>query len=122
MAEEEQKHQASMEEFSAVLESCPSEDHWALMYPLQLLAGGVTLAPLLEKPAATQPQAVADMGSVFAPLTLDTPVPKPGIKQWHLSSSQGMPNLRQEEEALCDLPMETPHKKWKSLARTLREA
>ena len=46
MAEEkEKKHQAFTEEFSAALEACPLEDHWALLYPLQLLASGISLAP-----------------------------------------------------------------------------
>ena len=69
-----------------------------------------------------QPQAMADMGSVPGPLASDTPLPEPGIKQQWLSSSQGMPNPGQEEEALCNLPEEPPCKKWKPLARTLREA
>ena len=86
MAEEEQKHQAFVEEFSTALEAFPLEDHWALMYPLQLLASGISLAPLLEMPATTQPQGTVDMGSVSAPLTLDTPAPKPNIKWQCLSS------------------------------------
>ena len=45
MAEEEQMHQAFVEEFSTALEACPSEYCWALMYPLQLLACSVPLAP-----------------------------------------------------------------------------
>ena len=65
---------------------------------------------------------MADMGSVSAPLTSDTPAPEPGIKQWWLSSGQGVLNLGKEEEALCDLPKESPHKKQKPLARILREA
>ena len=101
MAEEKQKHQAFVEEFSTVLEACPMEDCWALIYPLQLLTSGVSSAPLLEMPAMTWPQAAADLGSVSAPLMSDTPVPDPGVKQWHLSSSQGMSNLGQEKEALC---------------------
>ena len=52
--------------------------------------------------------ATADMGSISAPLTLDTPVPQPGIKWWHPSSNQGMPNLGQEEEVPCDLPEGPP--------------
>ena len=106
MAGEEQKYQAFLEEFSTVLEACPLEYHRALMYQLQLLAGSVSLAPFLEMSAATQPLAVADMGSVSAPLSLDTPAPKPGIKWWHLSSGQGMPDLGQEKEAPCDSPEE----------------
>ena len=43
MAEEEQNHQAFMEEFSTALEACPLEDCWTLMYPLQLLASDVSL-------------------------------------------------------------------------------
>ena len=99
MVEEEWKCQAFVEEFSTVLEACPLEDHWALMYSLQLLASSISLAPLLEMPATTWPQAVAHMGSVSVPLKLDTPAPKPGIKWWHLSSGQGMPDPGQEEEA-----------------------
>ena len=45
MAEEEWKHQAFTEEFSTALEACPSEDCWALLYPLQLLASGISLTP-----------------------------------------------------------------------------
>ena len=73
-------------------------------------------------PAATQPQAMTDMGSVPVPLALDTPVPELSIKQWWLSSGQGMPNLGQEEEALCNSPKDPPCKKQKPLARTFREA
>ena len=79
------------------------------------------LSPLLEMPSTTQPQATADMGSVSTPLALDTPAPEPGIKQQQLSSSQGMPNLGPEEEALHDLSGEPP-KKQKPLARTFRRA
>ena len=115
MTEEEQKHQAFAEEFSAALEACLLEDHWALMYPIQLMAGGISLAPLLEMPATTQPQVMADIGSVSAPLALETPAPIPNAKWQHPSSSQDMPNVGQEGEA-------SPHKKWKPLARALREA
>ena len=87
--------------------------------PLQLLTGRVSLAPILEMPTTTQPQAAVDMGSVPVPLTLDTP--EPGIKWWQLSSSPGMPNLGQEKEALCNLPEEPLCKTWKPLVRTLRE-
>ena len=45
MAEEEQKHHAFTEELSAALEACPSEDCWALIYPLQLLASSISLGP-----------------------------------------------------------------------------
>ena len=96
------------EELSTVLEAYPSEDHWALIYPLQLLASGISLTPIPEMPAAAWPQAMADTGSVPAPLTPDTPEPKSGVKWWWLSSSQGMPNLGQEEEALCDSTKEPP--------------
>ena len=37
--EEGQKCQAFMRKLSATLHACPSKDCWALMYPLQLLAG-----------------------------------------------------------------------------------
>ena len=97
-----------MEEFSTALEACPLEDCWALMCPWQLLASGVSLAPLLEMPATTWPQAVADMGSVSVPLTSDTPVHEPGVKQQCLSSDQGMPDLQQEEEAPCNSPKDPP--------------
>ena len=43
MAEEEWKHQACAEEISAALEAWPLENCWALIYPLQLLADGVSL-------------------------------------------------------------------------------
>ena len=72
-------------------------------------------------PAATYSQDVADTGCVFLPLALDTPAPNPGIKLQQLSSGQGMPNLGQEEETLCDSPKEPPWKKQKPLARALRE-
>ena len=45
MTGEGQKHQAFTEKFSAALHACPSEDHWTLMYPLQLLTGGIPSAP-----------------------------------------------------------------------------
>ena len=95
MAEKEQNHQAFVEELSAALKASPLEDHWALIFPLQLLAGSISLVPLPEIPATTQPQAAADIGFVPAPFTLDTPAPTPGIK-WHwLSSGHGMPNPEQ---------------------------
>ena len=49
--EEGQKCQAFMRKFSTTLQACSSEDHWVLMYPVQLLAGGVPLASLLGMPA-----------------------------------------------------------------------
>ena len=51
MAEERQKHQAFAKDFSAALQAHPSEDYWALMYPLQLLTGGISLVSLLGMPA-----------------------------------------------------------------------
>ena len=113
--EEGQKCQAFMGKFSATLQACPSEDHWALMYPLQLLAGGVSLAPLLGMPAAAQLQAVTDTGSIPAPPHLKhvmgTPAPQPGGKHWPHSSDQGMLDLGQEEEeAPDDMPEEPPTK------------
>ena len=122
MVEEEQKCQAFAEEFSTAFKSCPLEDHWALMYLPQLLASGISLVPLLGMPATTWPQATADIGSISATLTLDTPVPQPSNKWWHPSSDQGMPDPGQEEEAPCDLSEEPTHKKQKPLARTFREA
>ena len=110
-----------MEELSTVLEACPSEDHWTLIFPLQLLAGGISLAPFPEVPAATWPQSITDTGSVPEPLTSDTPAPEPSIKWWQLSSGHGMPDPEQEEEALCNAPEEPLYKKWKPLARTFSE-
>ena len=97
-------------------------DCWALMYPLELLASGISLAPLLGMPATTWPWAVTDTGSISVPLTLDTPVPQPSIRQWCPSSDQGMPDLGQEEEGSCDPHKEPLYKKQKPLARTFREA
>ena len=79
-------------------------------------------SPLIEIPAATWPHATADMGSVSVPLASNTPGTRPSFKQQHPSSDQGMPNPGQEEEAPCDLPKVCPCKKWKPLARALREA
>ena len=66
------------------------------------------LSPLLGMPATIPPQAVAGTESISAPLTSDTPVPQPGVKWWHHSSDQGMPDLGQEEEAPSDSPKEPP--------------
>ena len=67
MTEEEWKHQAFTEEFSATLEACPSEDCWVLMYAIQLLASCISLSPLLEMPATTQPQTMLTWGLFLCP-------------------------------------------------------
>ena len=111
VTEEGQICQAFMGKLSATLQACPSEDHWALMYPLQFLVGGVPLGPLLGIPATAQLQDPTDAGSVPVPLTLSmsgTPAPQPCGMQWCHSSNQGMPHLGQEEEVPYDLPEEPP--------------
>ena len=111
--------------FSASLQAFPPEDCWVFMYPLQLLASGLSLAPILGKPATAQLQATTDMGSIPAPLTSslsDTPAPQPGIKWQCYSSNQGMPNPRQdEEEAPDDTPKEPPHKKQKTMSKAFKD-
>ena len=53
MTEEGQKCQSFAKKFSAVLQACPPEDHWAFVYPLQFLTGSIPLVLLLGMPAAT---------------------------------------------------------------------
>ena len=109
--EEGQKHQTFVRKLSATLQTCPSKDCWALLYPLQLLAGWGSLSPLLGMPAAAQLQAMTDAGSVPVPPTLSvlgTPVPQPGGKWWHHSSDQGMPDLGKERRLPVTCPMSPP--------------
>ena len=78
MAEEGQKWEAFAKKFSVTLRACPTEDCWALMYPLQLLTSCIPLVSPLGMPATAQLWATTDTGSIPAPLTLNafnTPVP-----------------------------------------------
>ena len=110
------------------------------MYPLQLLTGNVSLAAFMGMTTVGQlqavegimatPKGIPQLASVvedlpltaFPPTVSGTPAPPTGTKWWCPSSSQGMPDLGQEKEALCNLPKELPYKKQKPLSKTLREA
>ena len=125
MAEEGQKCQAFIKKFSASLQACPPEDHWALMYPLQLLIGNIPLVPLLGMPPAAQLQATTDTGSIAVPLTLSTlgtPMPQPGIK-CH-SYNQGMPEQgkMKRKPPVTHMKSPTPHKKQKPMVKAFKEA
>ena len=99
LAEEGHDYQAFVEACGAALQACALKAHGVLIYSPVAPGQWHFPSPLIEMPTGTQPQAMADMGFVSAPLALDIPVPKPNIKQWHPFSDQGMPDLGQDEEA-----------------------
>ena len=94
---------------SAALKSCPIGAHcWALMYPTATPGWQcISLAPS-HRDATCNPATGHGWDGVClcAPCIGHTRTQTQCIKWWCPSSDQGMSDLGQEEEALCNLPKE----------------
>ena len=118
LAEEGHDHWAFVEACGAALRVCYLKAHGVLIYPLQLLASGVSLGPFIEMPAT---------GCGWHWVCLSTPhIGHTSAQTQHQAAASfiwprhAQPGARRGDS--LQLTWGAPHKKWKPLARNLLEA